>query len=144
MSYPSPEERLQIYREVEKRVRLRINRRKEFFSHLVAFLVTMIGMWALWSVPGGDAASVYHTIVILTTIGWGMGIMIHATQFLFDEWGERVIDHELEKAGVYRHDKSKRDENDYDLRRERLGADGEVFETKSEDDSEEQYRGQAH
>ena len=134
MSQLSPEERYSLYKEIEKRVRKRIDRRKEFFSHLAAYLVGMIGVWGFWLNFHQFGEGFWGAAAGLVTVGWTMGIIIHFVQFWLDEMGEREIDAELEKAGLRtpRAGKSKREEDDYDERMMRLGKDGELEEIEDD------------
>jgi uncharacterized membrane protein (DUF485 family) len=136
----SSEEHYKIYKNIEKRVLKRFERRKEFFSHLVAYVISMIGMWAMVGLAEfGEGFWGISAAVI--TVGWTMGVLIHIIQFVLDELGERAIDTELEKAGlgVYQRGvrgKDKHGAEVHDAALMRLGEDGELVEVESDfDDS---------
>ena len=134
----SPEERHTIYQDVRQRVHKRFERRKEFFSHLVGYVVSIIGFWLFWNpIAFGDGG--WGIAAALATLGWTIGILIHMVQFAFDEWGERAIDAELERVGLttYQQRKSKRAEDQEDERLMRLGEDGELVEMQ--DDYQEDH-----
>lgn len=130
MSDLSPEEQYQLYQEIEARIRKRFDRRKEFFGHFVGYFVTMVGLWFLLLTPTQFGVGLWGSLAALFTIAWSMGVFIHLVQYVFDEWGERAIDSELEKAGVraIRHSKYKRDRDAQAARLVRLGEDGELVD----------------
>lgn len=142
MSELSPEERHTIYQDVRQRVHQRFERRKEFFSHMVAYIVTMVGFWLFWHpVAFGDGG--WGVAAALATIGWTMGILIHLVQFSFDELGERAIDAELERVGLIAYQKGKiKRAGDDDERFMRLGEDGELVEMADHDEADHFYRGE--
>ena len=142
MSGLSPEERHTIYQDVRQRVHKRFERRKEFFSHLVGYVVSMIGFWLFWNpVAFGDGG--WGIAAALATIGWTMGILIHLVQFSFDEWGERAIDAELERVGLaaYQKGKSKRTDDKEGEWLTRLGEDGELVEMEDNYEEDHFYKG---
>ena len=136
----SPEEHYKVYKNIEKRVRQRFERRKEFFSHLVAYAIFMVGMWAMVGL-GQFGEGFWGISAAVITVGWTMGVLIHVIQFVLDELGERAIDAELEKAGlgVYQRGvrgKDKRGAEVHGAALMRLAEDGELVEMEDDyDDS---------
>src|SRR5690242_4158801 len=70
------------YDAIRRRVDERINKRKEFFAHLAAYILTNIAVWVTYlliSPPG-----LWVLIPLLVTLGWGIGIVIHGSITFFE------------------------------------------------------------
>ena len=117
-----------IYEDIIKRVKKRFDRRKEYFSHAVAYLAAMGMMWFVWLEPS-DFMKGFGILGAIITVPWTIGILVHSVQWLFDELQERAIDRQLTHAGIdTAYVKAKREE-----RLVQLSDDGELidFETDS-------------
>lgn len=127
MSDPQKE----IYKAITKRVKKRFDRRKEFFSHLVGYSVTMAFIWGAWLNLSQFGEGISGIAAALVTVGWTIGIFIHGTQWYFSELEDRALERELERAGLYS-GKLKNDE-----RLVRLSDDGELLDLFDEEDTAE-------
>ena len=148
MSNLSPKEEQRLYKDIRKRVHQRFEKRKEFFSHLAAYLFTMIGTWFFMLPMDTFSHENWTVIATIITIGWSMGLVIHGTQYIFDELRERTIERELERAGIvpgFLRDKAKREQIDHDEKVMRLSEDGELEEIGTsgyEDESDAHFYGE--
>lgn len=55
----------------------RLHKRREFTDHLTVFVVVNAVIWAVWLVIGLSAGS-WWPWPIFPTIGWGLGLILHA------------------------------------------------------------------
>lgn len=117
------------YDEIRRRVKRRYDNHAEFLSHLVAFVVTMFAIWALWH-PEGTLG----TFIQLGSAGWFMGLVIHFIQYLTKIMQERAIDREIERERAWRSGFA--GEPDVKRKRDRLtlSDDGEVLEVIEDDE----------
>lgn len=115
----------QDYAEIRQRITNRYNNRAEFYSHLVAFLVSNGILWVLVS-PSGT----WFTIAAVVMGLWFMGLLVHFIQYLMKETQERAIEHAIEREREWR--RSSNDVPERDLKRKRdrlkLSPDGELME----------------
>ncbi len=123
-------------KEIRKRITRRYDNRKEFFGHLAAFLAFNGLMWGYFHPT--DAG---YTIAIIITGLWGMGILIHAVQYITTEASERAIEKAIERERQYRAGYYV-PEPEMKRKRQRLSDladDGELIEVV-EDDQEDRYQ----
>lgn len=120
----------QDYSEIRKRITNRYNNRAEFFSHLVAFVVTNGLLWFLLQ-PHGT----WFTIAAIFSGMWGMGLVIHFVQYLMKEAQERAIEREIERERAWRRGSGELQEGEIKRKRDRLtlNHDGELMEIVEED-----------
>ncbi len=119
-----------IYEDIINRVKKRYDRRKEYFSHAVAYLAAMGMMWFVWLDPS-DFMKGFGVLGAIITVPWTIGILIHSVQWLFDELQERAVNVQLARAGINTaYVKAKREE-----RLVRLSDDGELIDFKIEDET---------
>jgi hypothetical protein len=147
MSNLSPDEQQQLYKDIRKRVHERFEKRKEFFSHLAGYLFSMIGTWFFLLQMDTFSHENWTVMATIITVFWSMGIVIHGTQYVFDELRERTIERELERAGIVPgslRDKAKREQFGHDEKVMRLSEDGELEEigvSDYEDYNDENFYG---
>lgn len=120
----------QDYSEIRKRITNRYNNRAEFFSHLVAFVVTNGLLWFLLQ-PGGT----WFTIAAIFSGLWGMGLVIHLVQYLMKEAQERAIEREIERERAWRRGNGELQVGEIKRKRDRLtlNHDGELMEIVEDD-----------
>lgn len=86
--------------EIDERAlaRKRIQDRRDFAMHCVAYVVVNLAVWATWALTGGD-----YPWPIWMTVPWGIGLVLHGlVTFLFDRpVTEATVDRELER--MHRH-----------------------------------------
>jgi len=86
------------YDAIRRRVQERLNKRKEFIAHFAAYIMTNLIVWITYFLiqPGG----LWVLIPLMTTLGWGIGIVIHGSITFFeaggmDSWQEREMRKEV-------------------------------------------------
>ena len=117
------------YNDIRKRITERYNNRIGFFSHLVAFLVSNGFGWLLWlATPSPTRSGILGVVLLLVSIGWLIGISIHAIIYLMMEARERAIERAIQEERAWTNgEKPKRDP------RVHLTEDGELEEIADED-----------
>jgi hypothetical protein len=86
------------YEAIRKRMTERYRSRAEFYGHLIAFLIINGFAWAV--IPGTlyeSSRSTILTLMALTSVGWFVGMAIHAINFILVEMREHAIDREIER-----------------------------------------------
>jgi hypothetical protein len=122
-------EQIQIFRELEKRIKQRYGRRTEFLSHLIAFVIGIPVMWLIILTWLPDLAF-WDIVGAIVTGGWTMGFLIHLVQVLGQEMEDRAITNEMERLGLLAASKRKRDNEQQNgaERLVRLSDDGEIID----------------
>ena len=118
------------YDEIRRRITKRYDNRTEFFSHLIAFLAFNGLGWMLWlGTPYEARSGVLGVLLLITSVGWLVGLLIHMVMFLMNEARERAIEQaiEREREWVSMGEKPKRD------RLTRLSEDGELMDVMDEE-----------
>jgi hypothetical protein len=117
------------YDEIRNRITERYNNRIGFYSHLVAFLIINGAAWGLWlGTPEPARSGILSVLLLVSSVGWLVGILIHAIIFGLMEARERAIERAIaEEREWSTGEKPKRDP------RVRLTVDGEL-EAVAEDD----------
>ncbi|MBX3066560.1 MAG: 2TM domain-containing protein [Anaerolineae bacterium] len=128
------------YQAIQKRVRERVNKRKELYMHAGVYVTVNAIIFLVWlvlrSMPvnalGAEFSDVMQTmrdfpIPLVVVVGWGIGLAIHAMVAymetnVFDGMQEREMEREIERerARYYATEKPKRSEE------MRLSDDGEI------------------
>ena len=67
----------------------RINKKREFNTHLVSYILINLVVWAIWGVIFA-ASGVWFPWPAFLTFGWGIGIAFHA----WDVYGRKPITEE--------------------------------------------------
>jgi hypothetical protein len=117
------------YGDIRKRITHRYNNRIAFFSHLTAFLVSNGFGWMLWlGTPENIRRGVLGVLLLLVSVGWIIGMSIHAIIYLMMEARERAIERAIQEERAWTSgEKPKRDPRVY------LTEDGELEEIADED-----------
>jgi hypothetical protein len=120
------------YGDIRKRITHRYNNRIAFFSHLTAFLVSNGFGWMLWlGTPENVRSGVLGVLLLLVSVGWLIGMSIHAIIYLMMEARERAIERAIQEERAWTSgEKPKRDPRVY------LTEDGELEEIADEDEIE--------
>lgn len=85
------------YEEIRQRITRRYNNRAEFWSHVVAYIVSSVIVWRVLSPVG-----LFFTIAAVIMGFWGMGLVIHAVQYLMKEAQERAIERAIDRERSWR------------------------------------------
>jgi hypothetical protein len=117
------------YDHIRRRITHRYNNRIGFFSHFVAFLVSNGFGWLLWlGTPENVRSGVLGVLLLLVSVGWLIGMSIHAIIYLMMEARERAIERAVQEERAWTSgEKPKRDPRVY------LTEDGELEEIDDED-----------
>ena len=86
------------YEAIRKRMTERYRSRAEFYGHLIAFVIINLFAWAV--IPSTLSEGLRATILTflaLISVGWFVGVAIHAINFILVEMRERAIDREIER-----------------------------------------------
>ena len=67
----------------------RLNKKREFNAHLVAYILINLVVWAIWGVIFA-ATGVWFPWPAFVTLGWGIGVAFHA----WDVYGRKPITEE--------------------------------------------------
>lgn len=67
----------------------RLNKKREFNAHLVAYSLINLVVWAIWGVIFA-ASGVWFPWPAFVTLGWGIGLAFHA----WDVYGRKPITEE--------------------------------------------------
>jgi uncharacterized ion transporter superfamily protein YfcC len=67
----------------------RLNKKREFNAHLVAYILINLVVWAIWGVIFA-ASGVWFPWPAFVTFGWGIGVAFHA----WDVYGRKPITEE--------------------------------------------------
>ena len=67
----------------------RLNKKREFNAHLVAYILINLVVWAIWGVIFA-ATGVWFPWPAFLTLGWGIGVAFHA----WDVYGRKPITEE--------------------------------------------------
>lgn len=127
------------YDDIRKRITERYNNRMAFFSHFVAFLVSNGFGWSLWFMtPESVRSGILGVLLLLISVGWLIGMSIHAIIYLMMEAREHAIERAIQDERAWSNgEKPKRDPL------MRLTEDGELEEL-TDDDELESPRHQRH
>jgi hypothetical protein len=136
--------------EIRERVEKRIKQRNEFYSHLVIYIAVNLMLWVIWGLSDDSRLFEFGfggfddvPWPIFSTLGWGLGVLIHGLSVYFNSPGradahERMVQREVERererleaAGLA--NKRKRDAL------YRLSDDGELIEV-TDDEVEEKRK----
>ena len=120
-----PPESERIYKDIRKQVKNKYDKRKEFAIHLAMFLMAMYGIWGVLSLAG-----LFKDLAGIISVLWGMGVIAHFLDFMFNELQEREIQTELERAGIVPQS-TKLKNTTPDDRFVRLSDDGELVEIEA-------------
>jgi serine/threonine protein kinase len=63
---------------IRKRVEAQINKRKEFYGHLIAFGVVNLALWIIFSF-----IQIGFPVPLVVTLGWGAGMAAHAIETMY-------------------------------------------------------------
>ncbi|HEX2908334.1 MAG TPA: 2TM domain-containing protein [Phototrophicaceae bacterium] len=123
------------YEEIRKRIQKRYDDRAGFFIDLVCFLVFNVGIWIAWlATPEAARAPIIFPALVVTTLGWGIGVLAHMINYVNGEARERAIEEAIERERAWRDgsllEKPKRDQ------RVRLSDEGELVEVVEEDEAD--------
>ncbi|MEO8612791.1 MAG: 2TM domain-containing protein [Chloroflexota bacterium] len=110
------------YDEIRQRITERYNNRIGFYSHLVAFLIINGAAWGLWlGTPDYARSGFLSVLLLLSSVGWLVGMVIHTLIYGMTEARERAIERAIEAEREWSTgEKPKRDP------RVRLTVDGEL------------------
>jgi len=67
----------------------RLNKKREFNAHLVAYILINLVVWAIWGVIFASSG-VWFPWPAFVTFGWGIGVAFHA----WDVYGRKPITEE--------------------------------------------------
>lgn len=119
---------------IRRRVEKRFERRSEYLSHVVAFVLINGAAWLIFpQIMGG-----FTTICAGISGLWGIAFTIDTVQFILNELKERAIQQEIERERMARYgvgipEKAKN-------RLMRLTDDGEIMEFEEDEDADTNLR----
>src|SRR5689334_5507250 len=133
------------YEDIRRRAEKRVNKRKELLMHAAVYIIVNVSLWLVFGAiaafsPGKTALLI---IPLLSTLGWGMGLAIHAVvNFIettaMDNMREREIDREMQqelrRRGLTEADLLEKPKRDAAVR---LSDDGELVYDEDEPPAEE-------
>jgi uncharacterized membrane protein (DUF485 family) len=120
------------YEAIRTRAEKRANKRKEFLLHLAVYILVNLGLWLVFVLIAAATTPLALIPPLLSTLGWGVGVGIHALVNYFDTTGmdsmrdreyQRELEREMRRRGIddpAMLDKPKRDQT------VRLSDDGEL------------------
>ncbi len=135
------------YEDIRRRAEQRVKKRAEFWQHLAIYVVVNLFLWLLFGIFSAYAGGPGPLIVpLLSTVGWGMGLVIHGivtyVETNMDRMREREIDREIQREMQRRGltsdevlEKPKRDQT------VRLSDDGELIYEDEEPAEARQSKG---
>ena len=117
------------YNDIRRRITDRYNNRIGFYSHFVAFLLSNGFGWMLWlGTPENVRSGVLGVLLLLVSVGWLIGMSIHAIIYLMMEARERAIERAIQEERAWTNgEKPKRDPH------MRLTEDGGLEEIDDDD-----------
>jgi hypothetical protein len=120
------------YDEIRQRITSRYNNRIGFYSHLIAFLVINGLAWGIWlGTPELARSGVLSVLLLVSSVGWLVGILIHAIIYGLMEARERAIERAIDAEREWSTgEKPKRDP------RVRLTVDGELEAVADDDEAD--------
>ncbi len=124
--------------EIRQRLTKRYDNRAEFYGHLIAFVIFNGILWGV-----GNPIGFGHTVAMLITAGWGMGVAIHFVQFVMKEARENAIEKAIERERQWR---GTYNIPEPEMKRKRarlsdLSDDGELIEIVDDDEDVQYKRG---
>ena len=121
------------YDEIRQRITNRYNNRIAFYSHLISFLIINGAAWGLWfGTVEYTRSGILGVLLLISSVGWLVGMLIHAIIFGLMEARERAIERAIAAEREWSTgEKPKRDS------RLRLTVDGELEAVT--DDEEVEY-----
>jgi hypothetical protein len=126
--------------EIRQRITKRYDNRAEFYGHLVAFVIFNGIMWGVL-----HPTDFGHTLAVLISAGWGMGLAIHFIQFLMKEARENAIEKAIERErqwrGTYNNTVPEPEMKRKRARLSDLSDDGELIEIVDDDEDVQYKRG---
>jgi hypothetical protein len=119
------------YDQIRRRITHRYNNRIAFYSHLVAFLIVNGLGWLLWLGTAAEARSgVLSVLLLLTTGGWLVGMLIHAVIYGLTEARERAIERTIQEEREWQTGNMEKPKRDPHMR---LTEDGELEAVEDDD-----------
>jgi hypothetical protein len=77
----------------------RVKKRREFHTHLFAYLTINVLLWGVWAIIGVAAHS-WYPWPLWVTLGWGIGVVFNAWDVYFRHpITESEIRHEMDRLG---------------------------------------------
>jgi hypothetical protein len=139
--YP-PDELLEIYDDIKKRVHERFERRSHFVGNLAGFAGTVFVVYVLGQM---NVLPNWITSILPWVMGaWLIGLSVETAKWLMYELRERAVRREIERAGLglVQHrliSKRKRIVDEPPERLVRLSDDGEIIDLYHDDYADEDY-----
>jgi len=99
------------YDEIRQRAEKRANKRKELILHVAVYIIVNLALWLVFGIIATVSAGKQALLLIplLSTLGWGIGVAIHAAVNYIETTGldamrereiEREIERELRRRGL--------------------------------------------
>ena len=98
------------YDEIRRRAEQRANKRKELIMHAAVYIIVNVSLWLVFgAIAAFSGSTALLLIPLLSTLGWGMGVAIHAIVNYVETTGmdnmrereiEREIQRELRRRGL--------------------------------------------
>jgi membrane protein implicated in regulation of membrane protease activity len=91
------------YDEIRRRAEKRANKRKELFMHVGIYIIVNLFLWLIFGILSAVSASPALLLIpLLSTLGWGIGVAIHAVVTFaettaLDSMREREIEREIQR-----------------------------------------------
>jgi hypothetical protein len=90
------------YNEIRHRITSTYNNRIGFFSHFIAFVVINGFAWMIWlGTPEAARSGVLSVVLLLGSVGWLVGMLIHALVFFMMEARDRAIVRAIEEERAW-------------------------------------------
>ena len=132
------------YDEIRRRAEKRVNKRKELLMHGAVYIIVNVSLWIVFGVIAAFSGQAELLLVpLLSTLGWGMGLAIHAIVNYVETTGmdnmrereiEREIQRELRHRGLTESDLLEKPKREAAVR---LSDDGELVYEDDEPPAEE-------
>jgi hypothetical protein len=92
------------YEEIRQRAEKRANKRKELLLHVAVYIIVNLALWLVFGIIASVSSSGQALLLIplLSTLGWGIGVAIHAAVNYIETTGldamrEREIEREIQR-----------------------------------------------
>jgi serine/threonine-protein kinase len=115
---------------IRRRVEKRMEERREFYSHITAYVMVNLMLWVIWAVTdfGGHPWPIYPMLV------WGIGVAIHTVIFYNEHGGgrqrrDRIIQEEIERERARVYGEKAKNEDFANAPPIRLTGDGELTDS---------------
>jgi hypothetical protein len=124
------------YDQIRQQIQKRYDKRAEFVSHTIAFIIVNALLWAAWLITDSSARMSAMIPIAITGL-WFVGFAIHTVQHFMWEASERAIDRAIREQREWEESRGeKRKRSGAPRKVAHLTDDGELLEVVDEDEPE--------